>query len=46
MDLDTDGAAAFTWKRKKKDGVDYAYTLRFRNSASTIACVKDPWLRN
>lgn len=48
MDLDTNVkcSPSFTWKRKKKDGVDYAYTLRFRNSASTIACAKDPWLRN
>lgn len=34
----------FEWKRKKADGSDIEYYLRFR-SASKI-CVKDPWMVN
>ncbi|CAG1009510.1 hypothetical protein BURK1_03671 [Burkholderiales bacterium] len=48
FDLDANVRCSQTldWKRKKQDRNKYSYTLRFRNSANTIACVKDPWIRN
>lgn len=35
----------FVWKRKKSDGKDYEYLIRFR-SALKVCGVKDPWARN
>ena len=34
----------FEWKRKRADGQDLEYLLRFRSANRT--CVKDPWMRN
>jgi len=34
----------YEWKRKRADGNNFEYYLRFR-SANNI-CVKDPWMRN
>jgi len=38
---------SFVWKRKKATvGTDYAYLIRFRDTANTRNCIKDPWVRN
>ena len=37
---------SFVWKRKKADSNDWAYVLRFRDTANTRYCIKDPWVRN
>jgi len=38
-------SSSFEWKRKKPNGMDYEYLIRFR-SAQKICGVKDPWARN
>jgi len=34
----------FQWNRKRADGQDFEYLLRFRSAARV--CTKDPWMRN